>query len=162
MSVYHGSTHKFKIAKPTSTSRGHMKNKKIIIDYKGISLHATPYKWIALAYTGNRLPYKHKGVKKIFNFGVPVKKKDYEFKRKIVGIYGKYSLEYSLNKLYGKGGYLYTFNQNKFKWVKGLGINEVISYKEQVPKKIKFVKNPVKEMKKLGVNFVFVDETKNL
>ena len=84
MSVYHGSKLKFEVAKPSPTSRGHMKNGKIIIDYKGISLHATPYKWIALAYTGNQLPYKYKGSKMFFNFGVPVKKKIMSLKDKLL------------------------------------------------------------------------------
>ena len=160
MSVYHGSSHNFKVAKPFHTTRGHIKNGKAILDYEGISLHATPYKWIGLAYTANRLPYIHNNIKKKFNFGVPVREKDHEFNRQNVEIHGKQSLEYSLKKLYGNGGYLYTFNENKFKWVKGLGVNEVISYDEQVPKKIEFIKDPVKEMKKLGVNFVFINEIK--
>ena len=159
MSVYHGSLHNFKVAKPFYTRRSHIKNGKSIIDYEGISLHATPYKWMALAYTGNRLPYTYNGIKKIFEFGVPIKQKNDDFERNIF-IYGKKSLEYSLKKLYGNGGYLYTFNENKFEWVNGLGINEVISYDDQVPQKIKFIKDPVKEMKKLGVNFVFINETK--
>lgn len=80
---------------------------------------------------------------------------------KIVGIYGKKSLKYSLSKIYDEGGYLYTFDKNKFIWKRGLGVNELISYKKQVPKKIEFIKNPVKEMKKLGVKFEFVDIAKN-
>ena len=160
MSVYHGSPHNFKVAKPFPASRVHIKNGKVILDYEGISLHATPYKWIALAYTGNKIPYTHNHIEKKFIFGVPIKEKDYDFNRQIVEIHGKQSLEYSLKKLYGNGGYLYTFNENKFKWVKGLGVNEVISYDEQVPQKIEFIKDPVKEMKKLGVNFVFINEIK--
>lgn len=161
MSVYHGSTRKFDIAKPSFTRRGHIDKGKYVLDYEGISLHVTPYKWIALAYTGYRPSYKHKGIEYHFNFGVPVKYKDDTFKNKIVSIFGKKSLEYSLNKIYGKGGYLYTFSKNKFIWKKGLGLNELISYKEQKPKKIEFIKNPVKEMKKLGVQFEFIDETKS-
>lgn len=161
MSVYHGSSHNFKVARPSKTSRSHLnKNGKIIIDYEGISLHATPYKWIALSYLGRRPLFKYKRNRMFFNFGVHVKSKDDELKKKVI-IFGKRSLKYSLEKIYGKGGYLYTFNKNKFKWVKGLGVNEVISYEEQVPLKIEFIKNPVKEMLKLGIKFVFVDKTKN-
>ena len=159
--VYHGSSIKFKVAKPTYTSRGHLKNGKVIQDYEGISLHSTPYKWIALAYTSKKLNcYIHNGKRQYFGMGAPVKHKDSEFKNKSVMIFGKRSLGYSLNKLYGKGGYLYTFDSSDFIWVKGLGANEVISYEEQVPKEIEFIKDPVKEMLRLGVKFVFVDETK--
>ena len=161
MYVYHGSTRNFDMAKPSFTQRTHKNKGRIIIDYEGISLHVTPYKWISLAYTGDRPTYKHKGIEYYFNFGVPVECKDDEFKNKIVGIYGKKSLEYSLNKIYGKGGYLYTFSKNEFIWKKGLGANEFISYKEQKPQTIEFIKNPIKEMKKMGVQFEFIDEIKN-
>jgi len=157
MSVYHGSPKKFTIAKPSFTSRVHFNKKKIIIDYEGTSLHVTPYKWIGLAYIGQFPIYKYKGIKHRFKFGVPILSKNNNFKNKIVHIYGKKSLEYSLNKIYGKGGYLYTFSKSKFIWKKGLGINELISYEEQKPNKIEFIKNPVKEMKKIGVKFVFVN-----
>jgi hypothetical protein len=36
-------------------------------------------------------------------------------------------------------------------------MNELISYEEQKPNKIEFIKDPIKEMKRLGVKFVFVD-----
>ena len=89
--------------------------------------------------------------------GVNLKKKP---NHKIIYIYGKRSLEYSLNKLYGNGGYLYLFDKKYFKRVKGIGINELISYTEQIPKKKIFLKNPVKEMEKIGVKFHFIDITK--
>ena len=160
--VYHGSQHKFDIARPSFTRRGKMINGEFKLAYEGISLHATPYKWIALAYTGKIVDFKHKKDILSIVWGVPVKNKDDEFKQKIVGIYGKRSLKYSLDKLYGNGGYLYTFNAKNFKWVKGLGKNEVISYKEEIPDKIEFIKNPVKKMKKLGVKFVFINIIKQV
>ena len=161
MSVYHGSPNKFTVAKPFLTSRSHSdKNGKIIVDYEGTSLHATPYKWIALSYSGNRPLFKHKGKRKLFGQGVNLIDKGNSFQTKTIIIFGKRSLNYSLEKIYGKGGYLYTFNKNKFKWVKGLGKNEVISFEEQVPLKIEFIKNPIKEMLKLGVKFKFCDLTK--
>ena len=52
-------------------------------------------------------------------------------------------------------------SKNKFIWKKGLGANELISYEEQIPKKIEFVKNPVREMKKLGVKFAFINVTQH-
>ena len=155
MSVYHGSKHKFKIAKPSQTSRSSMKNGKRQINYDGVSLHATPYKWIALSYTNSRPFFIKNGKKEYFNVGVSLLKNN-----KIVVIMGKRNLQYSLKKIYGSGGYLYKFNANKFKHVKGLGPLEVLSYKEEVPIKIEHVKNPVKEMKKLGVKFIFIDITK--
>ena len=160
MSVYHGSSYSFQVAKPFETSRSHTENGKYILDYKGISLHATPYKWIALAYTYTGVSYIHKGNKKKFNVGIPIRTKNDGFNRKRITIFGKKSLEYSLTKLYGKGGYLYTFNKNKFIWVEGLGMNEVISYNEQIPTKIEFIKDPVKQMKKEGVQFVFIECSK--
>ena len=55
MYVYHGSVHKFDIAKPSHTSRAHLsKSGKIIKDYEAISLHATPYKWIAMSYMADK------------------------------------------------------------------------------------------------------------
>ena len=157
--VYHGSEFNFDIAKPNYNVRAHLDtNKKQIIDYKGVSLHVTPYKWIALAYTYTKRQYFiHNGKKYVFNMGVDLKKKP---NHKIIYIYGKRSLEYSLNKLYGNGGYLYLFDKKHFKRVKGIGINELISYTEQIPKKKIFLKNPVKEMEKIGVKFNFIDITK--
>lgn len=153
MSVYHGSEHHFEIAKPSWTRRVNI-NREVV--YKGVSLHATPHKWIGLAYTAKKgAGYIHKGKKLRFNMGVSL-----HTNNMIVHISGKKSLEYSLDKLYGDGGYLYTFDANKFKHVKDLGELEVLSYNQEVPKKIEFIKNPVKEMEKLGVIFRFHDGTK--
>ena len=156
MSVYHGSPKKFTMAKPSYTKRVHNdKNGKRIIDYEGVSLHVTPYIWIALAYTfAHNKSFIHKGKKFYYSMGVNLKTVN---KIKIIYIYGKNSLEYSLEKLYGNGGYLYTFDKNNFHTEKGLGINELISYEEQKPKSIKYIKNIVKEMKKEGVKFDFID-----
>jgi hypothetical protein len=162
MYVYHGSRERFNIAKPSHTRRGYINDNKLIIEYDDVSLHVSPYKWIAMAYMGKRDTYKHKGNKYKFNFFVPIKDEDDNFMKRNILIYGKRSLEYSLNKLYGEGGYLYTFKKDKFIWVKGLGMNELISYKEQKPMKIEYISDPVKEMRKLGVNFIFVNETKNM
>jgi hypothetical protein len=161
--VYHGSSINFDIAKPSPTGRSHFdkKKKKYIIDYEGISLHVTPYKWIALAYMNDKKQhFIHKGHKYKFSMGVSVRKKDSYFKNKRITILGKKSLEYSLKKIYGNGGYLYIFDKNNFKWVKGLGENELLSYDEQVPKKRLYIKFPIEEMKKMGVTFEFIDLTK--
>jgi len=155
MYVYHGSKYNFTIARPSYTTRGTIKNNKVSINYEGVSLHATPYKWIALSYIHNRKSFISKGVKKKFSVGVSLFTND-----KYITIYGKKNLEYSLQKLYGNGGYLYKFDKKNFTSVKGLGPLEVISYTKQKPLQKIFIQDPVKEMKKLGVKFTFVDITK--
>lgn len=150
MRVYHGSDKYFGIGKPSYTRR----TDGINIKYEGISFHATPLKWIALSYTYNKkATYMYNKTLKNFGMGVSLFKDN-----KLVIIHGKRNLDYSLKKLYGKGGYLYTFNSDRFKHVKGLGPLEVISYEEQVPDKIEYIEDPVEEMRKLGVRFIFVNE----
>lgn len=163
MKVYHGSYLNFDIAKPSRTGRGYLnKEGEFVRTYEGISLHSTPYKWIALSYMKNkRAKFIDKGKVKYFSAAVPVARKDKNFNNKEITIYGKKSLEYSLEKIFGKGGYLYTFDGKNFKHIKGLGENEVASYEEQKPEKKQFIKNPVEMMKKEGVRFVFEDLTKS-
>ena len=163
MKVYHGSYLNFDIAKPSRTGRWDWNEKgKLVRTYEGVSLHATPYKWIAMTYMRNkRAKFIHKGKKKSFRAGVPVGKKSEDFYNKEIDIYGKRSLEYSLEKIFGDGGYLYTFDAKHFKHIKGLGENEVASFEEQKPEKKQFIKNPVEMMKKEGVKFVFKDLTKS-
>ena len=163
MHVYHGSYLNFDIAKPSRTGRGYLnKEGEFVRTYEGISLHATPYKWIALSYMGNkRAKFVHKGKNIHFRSGVPVAKKDEDFHNKVIFISGKRSLEYSLEKIFGEGGYLYTFDSKYFKHVKGLGENEVMSLKELKPLKKQFVKDIVGMMKKEGVKFIFEDLTKS-
>ena len=162
MYVYHGSYLNFDIAKPSLTGRWDFNEKgKLVRTYKGVSLHATPYKFIAMAYMRNkRAKFIHKGKKKSFSVAVAVGKKSEDFYNKEIDIYGKRSLEYSLEKIFGEGGYLYTFDAKHFKHVKGLGENEVISLKELKPLKKQFVKDIVGMMKKEGVKFIFHDLTK--
>ena len=115
--VYHGSLYKFDIAKPHSTSRGSIKNGKQVINYEGISLHATPHKWIALSYIWSKgISYIKNGESKHFNVGVSLFNNDKE-----IDIWGIKSLEYSLEKIYGGGGYIYIFNAKYFKHIKVLG-----------------------------------------
>ena len=162
MYVYHGSSHDFDIAKPSDTSRwDRTSSGKLVRVYKGISLHATPYKWIGLSYIADKkISFTHNRKTYRFGKGVDVKTKNEGFYNKEVEILGKKSLEYSLEKLYGEGGYLYTFDAKHFKHIKGLGENEVMSLEEQKPLKKQFIKDPVKMMKKEGVKFIFVDLTK--
>ena len=75
----------------------------------------------------------------------------------IVAIYGNTTLDDALKTLYGNGGYLYHFNDNEwFVWFHGLGNLEKITFNEVKPFKVEFIKDPVKAMKKEGVEFVFV------
>jgi hypothetical protein len=153
MSVYHGSSSKFIVAKPSKTARYATKNGVRTVHYSGISLHGTPHEWIALSYTSIKgKSYVRDGEKRFFGVGVSLFNNN-----KTVYIRGTNSLEYSLEKLYGNGGCVYTFDSDHFEHVKGLGPLEVLSYEEQIPKKIRFVANPVAKMISMGVKFVFED-----
>lgn len=149
MYVYHGSPYKFAIAKPNYTFRTHNN----IVNYEGYSLHATPYKWIALSYTYNRNKYFYKNkIKLKYSVGVSLSENN-----KNIVIFGNKNLQYSLKKLFGgKDRYLYYFYKKNFQEYKGLGALEVISYREQIPIKIKVIKNAVKDLIKLGVKFIFI------
>ena len=53
--VFHGSKESFEIATPKKNIRSRLtKEGERETVFEGISFHATPYKWIALAYTYNR------------------------------------------------------------------------------------------------------------
>jgi hypothetical protein len=156
--VFHGSPSDFVIAKPSYTRRSKMIDGKLEIVFEGTTLHATPYKWIALYYLHNKmqnLEFINNGKKYYYSTGVSL----FNNNKKVM-IFGQKNLEYSLKKIYGKGGYLYIFEEKNFTTAKGLGNLEVISYEPQKPIKKIFIKNPVKEMKKLGVIFDFKDITK--
>ena len=116
MYVWHGSSKKFKITRPSPTKRSHQKNGLRIIDYEGTSLHVAKHRWIALAYTNTRKFFKHKGKRHRFSTSVNLYKN-----RKIVFVHGKRSMKYSLERMFHNGVYLYTFDKKKFKSVKGLG-----------------------------------------
>ena len=154
--VYHGSPIEFNSdhAIPKKHKRGKWnestKSYEIIFDQE--SFHATPYKWIALAYTYKSKPIEIEDKKTYYNIAVSL----YQHIKE-VEIFGLNSLEESLKILYGEGGYLYTFDKNIFIHKKGLGRLEVISEKPIKPLKIEKIENPVEEMKKLGVVFKFVD-----
>ena len=156
--VYHGSPSNFDIAKPSYTRRGQYIDGKFETAFEGTTLHATPHKWIALNYTHDKprnLEFIHNSKKYHYSTGVSLFNNN-----KNILIIGQKTLEHSMKKLYGKGGYLYVFEAKDFTTAKGLGNLEVISYEPQKPIKKIFIKNPVKEMKKMGVKFVFMDATK--
>ena len=151
--IYRGSDKKENVVIPKPNRRRNQ-NKQIIFDAK--SIHATLHKYIALAYTyTKKTNFIHKGKDMNYNVGISLYNKNYT-----VNIIGKKSLEYSLKKLYGKGGYLYTFDSKDFTTVKGLGTLEAVAFIPLKPKKIEFIKDPVHEMTKLGVKFNFIDITK--
>jgi hypothetical protein len=153
--VYHGSPREFdsELATPKRQVRQRMNNEgkyEVIFDEK--SFHATPHKWIALAYTNTTKTYEIEGKKARYIMGVSL----YE-NNKEIEIYGFESLEKSLEALYGDGGYIYHFDKDKFIYKEGLGNLEVIVQEPTKPISVERVDNPVEEMKKLGVTFHFTD-----
>jgi len=151
--VFHGSKESFEIANPKKNIRSRLtKEGESEIVFEGISFHATPYKWIALAYTYNRAIKEINGKKFIYTMGVDLYNHDKELE-----IYGIGSLEESLKILYGSGGYVYHFDKNKFIYTEGLGNLEVISKESIEPIEIEHISDPVEQMKNLGVTFKFLD-----
>jgi hypothetical protein len=153
--VYHGSHKEFDSdeAKPKRNIRSRESEsgeEEIIFDQE--SFHATPHKWIALAYTCKSVPHEIGGKIAHYSMGVSL----YE-NNKIVEIFGFNSLEESLQKLYGEGGYIYHFGKDKFLYKEGLGDLEVIAEAPTKPVTIERVDDPVGEMEKLGVTFHFTD-----
>src|SRR3989344_157339 len=156
--VYHGSpTRSFEIATPKRNIRSQISKTtgEITNIFDDISFHATPYKWIGLAYTYDPKRYKIEGRISRYNVGVSL----YDNNKRIT-IFGYESLEKSLGKLYGDGGYLYVFDKNKFFHKQGLGNLEVITKEPIEPLLIEKIDDPVKELKMLGVEFEYVDLSK--
>ena len=156
--VYHGSpTRSFEIVTPKRNIRKGISkdNGEMVTIFDDISFHATPYKWIALAYTYLSKPYEIDGKTAHYNMGVSL----YTHEKKL-RIYGFESLEKSLEKLYGGGGYLYLFDKNKFFHTEGLGHLEVITKESIKPISIERIDNPVKELRELGVEFEYIDLSK--
>ena len=151
--VYHGSPVEFGTVKPKENKRLRFEDGKEVITFQDISFHATPHKWIALAYAldGKQL-YECDGKQACYNMGVSL----FENNMTVV-VYGVNSLEESLEKLYGKRGYIYEYDAEHFFYTEGLGPLEVITKKEIDPLKSEYIENPIEEMKKLGVKFEFVD-----
>ncbi len=149
--VYHGSPRELDAdhAIPKRNVRGNTEG-QVIFDEE--SFHATPHKWIALAYTYTPVPYELDGKTVQYNMGVNL----YE-NTKEVAIFGFHSLKESLGVLYGNGGYLYHFDKDKFIYKEGLGNSEVIISEPTKPITVEQILNPVEEMKKLGVTFDFID-----
>ena len=149
--VYHGSSRKFDSdhAIPKSNIRENAEG-KVIFDQE--SFHATPHKWVALAYTYHAAPYQIDGRTARYGMGV-----DLYQDTKTIGIFGFGSLEESLQKMYGDGGYVYHFGKDGFIYKEGLGNLEVIATEPTEPVTVERIDNPVEEMRKLGVSFEFID-----
>ncbi|MBP9855884.1 MAG: hypothetical protein KBC48_01050 [Candidatus Pacebacteria bacterium] len=141
--VYHGSHELFEEVVPHRQRR---LNKQGEVIFDQVSFHATPYKWIAISYMSNR-----KGRKT----GV-----DLYNHHPVVAIFDRGSLEDSLKSMYSGGGYLYTFDKNDFHHTEGLGNLEVITTSSPKPVKVERIDDPVAELKKLGVEFDFIDLNK--
>lgn len=155
--VYHGSNKEFdsSFAKPKRQIRSRENAQgftEVIFDEE--SFHATPHKWIALAYTHTEKTLEIDGVEITYNIGTDLYKNTNE-----VIVLGAHSLEKSLEILYGNGGYVYYFDKVDFIHKQGLGNLEVIIQKPIKPISIEKINNPVEEMKKLGVKFIFIDLT---
>lgn len=149
--VFHGSPKEFdaKTANPRLNRRVNLEG-EVVFDEK--SFHATPHKWIALAYTYTPKPIESLGDEAYYSMGV-----DLHSEEKIVTVLGIGSLEDSLNQLYGTGGYLYHFDNGDFIYKEGLGSQEVIATSPTEPLHMERVDDPVKRMGELGVIFNFID-----
>ncbi len=156
MFVYHGSPREFdsEHANPKRNIRKRWNEETESYDtiFDQESFHATPHKWIGLAYTYKSAPFTIDGKTAHYNIGVSLYDNTHE-----VQIFGFNSLEESLKILYGNGGYLYHFDRDIFLHKEGLGNLEVITEKPTKPVMAERVEDPVTEMKKLGVAFTFID-----
>jgi len=151
--VYHGSKELFETVIPKRQVRSRVDkegNVKVIFD--DISFHATPYKWIGLAYTYDPKRYEIDGKIAHYNMGVSL----YEHTEELE-IFGFESLEKSLERLYGDGGYLFMFEKEKFFHTEGLGDLEVITKDPLRPVRVDRIDDPVAELKQLGVKFKYID-----
>jgi len=151
--VYHGSQKFHDKAVPVRNRRlGKQKDGAVVNIFDQESFHATPYKWIAVAYTYTPAQYEINGKIAHYNMGVDL----YNHEKKL-GIYGFESLEKSLKALYRKGGYVTSFYAKDFHHTEGLGSLEVITNKEFDAIKVEYVKDPLSFLKNEGVEFEYVD-----
>lgn len=153
--VYHGSPIEFGTVKPKENKRIRFEDGEQKVIFHETSFHATPHRWIALAYTyDGKQAFEHDGRLIYYNMGV-----DLYGDTKEVAIYGAGSLEESLSRLYGSGGYVYHYDAHHFFYTDGLGNREVITKDTIDPIEAEHIANPVEELKREGVKFKFVDLT---
>ena len=144
--VFHGSaTHCIETVEPRRNLRIQTHSGKEVTVFDQHSFHATVHRWIALAYTDTTTPTCAMGVDL---YGDPADK--------VVGIYGPDSLEASLQRMYGKGGYLYSFCATHFFHTTGLGNLELITKDPIRPLSVLHIQDPVGAMKAEGVTFEFM------
>lgn len=148
--VFHGTPKKFD--SDVATPRRNIRERDGVVIFDEESFHATPHKWIALAYTYHPKPIESLGIGVQYLMGVNL----YSEEKEVV-IFGVGTLEESLAALYGDGGYVYHFTDGDFIYKEGLGDMEVISQVPTNPIVMEKVDNPVEEMRKLGAHFVFID-----
>lgn len=153
--VFHGSRERFdsdeaRPSRQVRTQEDADGNEVVVFDEE--SFHATPHKWIALAYTDKPAPIEKGDIRGQYGMGVSL----YENNKSVL-IIGIDSLEDSLKVLYGEGGYLYHFDDDVFVYKEGLGNLEVISNVATKPIEVERIEDPVAEMRKLGVTFEFID-----
>lgn len=149
--VFHGSPREFddKTANPRLNQRFNHAGEVI---FNEESFHATPHKWIALAYTYAPKPIESLGEDVFYGMGV-----DLHSDEKVVTILGIGSLAESLDQLYGSGGYVYHFDNGDFIYKEGLGTNEVIATSPTTPLRAERIDNPVKALQELGATFRYID-----
>ncbi len=150
--VYHGSDIFFDSVVPKRQIRAKIENGERKVKFDEISFHATPHKWIAIAYICKIKSFQID--KQLFEYNMAV---DLYTHRKELIIFGINSLEESLDKLFGEGGYILTFKKEDFFYMEGLGNLEVITKKTIKPLRIEFIKNPVEKLRGYGVSFKFID-----
>jgi hypothetical protein len=151
--AYHGSPHPLQKAVPKRHVRSREQNDGTrTITFDDRSFHATPYYWIALAYTCNRKSYLLNHATVTYNMGVDL----YDSSEKI-SIYGFESLEKSLTALYGDGGYIHLFDQKDFFYTPGLGDRECITTQTLAPIRTERIDDPVRILQSLGITFAWYD-----
>ncbi len=154
--VFHGSHERFEIVEPKRNIRSRKeKDDTVNIIFDEVSFHATPYKWIALAYMYDPGAYEFEGKLAQYNMGVDLYKNE-----ELIEVYGFDSLEETLKKMYGNGGYLFIFEKEKFFHKDGLGNLEVITKDKLEPFRIEKIDDPIGELQKLGIKFKWLDLAK--
>lgn len=149
--IFHGSPRPFdaETANPKLNQR-HNEEGELIFNEE--SFHATPHKWIALAYTYTSKKIEGLPDNAYYSMGV-----DLYSDKKEVAIFGTESLEDSLTELYGAGGYVYHFHNGDFVYKDGLGSQEVVASSPTTPLEMERVEDPVSELLSMGVAFNFYD-----
>lgn len=144
--VFHGSaTHCIETVEPRRNLRIQNVDGKEVVIFNQLSFHSTKHQWIALAYTYTTIQGYGMGVDL---YGNP--------DDKVIAVYGPESLEETLRRMYGAGGFLYVFCAGHFFHTEGLGDLELITQSPIRPLSVRHIQDPVGAMKAEGVTFEFV------